>query len=243
MALPASPTLLQRLARRVFLANVGLPLRLLLRHLCRTRVIGTDNIPRTGRVILASNHTSMADPVVLQVFCPRHLTFLMTERYYQVPVAEWFFRFWGCVPVRESGLNRRALRRGIEALRDGRALGIFPEGRISRDGQTHSALRGVGLLARLGNAPVVPVGLAGIDAFLPPDHWTFRQSTITMVVGQPIPAADAGRADLPERVTQAIRRCVQVARTRSGQPQVPEGATSTSQAEAHEPAPASPELP
>jgi 1-acyl-sn-glycerol-3-phosphate acyltransferase len=191
------------------------PLRLALRLACRVRGIGTEHIPLDGGAIVAANHTSFADPVVLQAFCPRHLTFLMIDRYYDAPALNGFVRFWGCIRIREGRPNRDALRQAVAVLREGRAVGIFPEGGISRDGHVHEARPGVGLLAERAEVPLVPVGLAGVQRFLPPDTWTFHRSTITIVVGEPFRADGLGRRELAQRLTSAIRDCARSAEAAS----------------------------
>jgi len=167
----APPPLWLRAARMAVLHIVRLPIRVGLGLTCSARLVGEERIPLRGSVIVAPNHTSFADPVILQAFFPRHLTYLMTERYYRLPFLHQFFRFWGVVPLREGGWNREALRRAEEVLGAGRAVAIFPEGEISRDGLIHEARPGIATLARRSGAPILPVGIAGPERLLPPDTW------------------------------------------------------------------------
>jgi len=198
--------------RVVFLLSMRIPFRLGLGALCRVRLIGEERIPLRGRIIVAANHTSFADPVVLQAFCPRHLTYLMTDKYYHVPLLHAFVRFYGTLCVKEGSLNRDAIRAASRILEREGAIAIFPEGRISRDGLVHDAQPGVALLAQRTGSPILPVGLAGIERLLPPDAWRLRPSPITLYVGDPIVAHGESRGELADLVTRAIRACTRRAR-------------------------------
>ena len=196
---------MHRAAQATFLYNMRLPIRLVLRGLCGARLVGEERIPLRGGAIVAANHTSLADPPILQAFVPRHLTFLMTDKYHHIAAVRWFVRFWGVVVVREAGLNRDAMWSALAALERGDALGIFPEGGLSRDGQIHRPLPGIALLARRAGVPVVPVGLAGIERLLPPDTWAFGRSRIALAVGEPILPEGLSRDELLDRIDGGIR--------------------------------------
>lgn len=208
----APPPLWLRAARMAVLDIVRLPIRVGLGLTCSARLVGEERIPLRGSVIVAPNHTSFADPVILQAFFPRHLTYLMTERYYRLPFLHQFFRFWGVVPLREGGWNREALRRAEEVLGAGRAVAIFPEGEISRDGLIHEARPGIATLARRSGAPILPVGIAGPERLLPPDTWRLHRARIALVVGELIPPQGLSREELTARVSEAIKSCGMAAR-------------------------------
>ena len=136
-------------------------LRLLSRH--RLRIIGEANIPRDGPLLVASNHTSNLDPMILGGYFPRTL-FAMAKRelYFARPVA-WFLAGCNCIPVDRGGADRRAVTRALDVLRRGGRLLIFVEGTRSHDGAMHRAEAGVGFLARRGSATVLPVAISGAD--------------------------------------------------------------------------------
>ena len=203
---------LQRAAQLTVLHTLRIPVRLALGALCQARLVGQERIPRRGGVIVAANHTSLADPVVLQAYLPRHLTYLMTDKFHHIRPVRWFVSFWGVVVVKQAGINRDAMRGAMAALGRGDAVGIFPEGGVSRDGRVHDPLPGIALLAQRTGAPVVPVGLAGIGRFLAPDTWTFRRSRITMAVGSAIDPQGASRHELAERVNHELRAAAAAAR-------------------------------
>jgi len=203
---------LQRAARTVLFHDLRVPLRLGLGLICRARLIGEERVPLSGGLIVAANHTSFADPVVLQTFVPRRLTYLMTDKYYFVPVLHPLLRLWGVLVVKEQGLNKEVIRAAAGVLERGGAVGIFPEGAISRDGLVHDAQPGAALLARRAGVPILPVGLAGIGRLMPPDTWRLHRSRLTIYVGDPISPVGLSRRELAERLTRDLRAVAQKAR-------------------------------
>jgi len=201
-------------ARLVILHNVRIALRVGLGATCRARLLGEERVPLKGGLVVAANHTSFADPVVLQTFFPRFITYMMTEIYYYIPVLYRLLRFWGVLCLKEKGLNRDAIRAATGVLERGGAIGIFPEGAISRDGLIHDAQPGIALLAQRARVPILPVGLAGIERFLPPDVWHFHRSTITMCVGKLICPEGQSRDELAKQVSCEIRAAARLARQR-----------------------------
>jgi len=194
-------------ARLAIFHNMRLLLRGVLRCACDARVAGEERVPLRGGVIVAANHLSFADPVVLQVYVPRLLTYLMTERFYRAPVLHGLVKFWGVLVVKERGLHKDTIRAAGELLDGGGAIGIFPEGGISRDGRTRPAQPGVALLAQRSRVPIVPVGLAGTERLLPPDATWPGRAALRAYIGQPIPWDAGGRAALTQRVTEALASC------------------------------------
>ena len=197
--------MLQRVAQVVFLYLIRIPIRIVVGAMCHARLIGGERIPLRGAAIVAANHTSLADPVVLQAYLPRRLTFLMTDKFHHIAAVRWFARVWCVVVVKRAGVNRDAMRGAIDALARGEAVGIFPEGGLSRDGKVHDALPGIALLAQRTGVPVVSVGLAGIERLLPPDTWTFGRAPIAMVVGEPVCPQGESRDELADRINAALR--------------------------------------
>src|SRR5262245_61800817 len=105
---------------------------------------GPAPLPAKGPAILIANHTCSSDPAFLQAGCNRPLGFLIAREYYQnLPWARWLFDYIGSVPVCRSGQDIASVRKGLLRLREGRALGIFPEGRLQAAGRGRM-LRGTG---------------------------------------------------------------------------------------------------
>lgn len=147
-----------------------------------------------GPVILAPNHCSFADPVVLQLASKRHLTFLMTQTVYRIWWARWFFQLWRAVPMPDGGHSTEALKAALQALQEGRSVTIFPEGGVSKDGCLQRGHGGVAWLSQRSGVSVIPVALCGTFEFLPRTaHWP-RRGRIQVRFGAPLPPASANQS-------------------------------------------------
>jgi len=136
--------------------------------LFRTRRIGHRDVPRGGAVLLAANHLSSWDTVLIPVAAPRPVQFLTKSAYFDKPglrgaFLRWFFRNIGAVPVlRAAGSEAQAaLEAGSAILRAGSVFAVFPEGTRSRDGRLYKGRAGAAWMALETGATVVPVGLVG----------------------------------------------------------------------------------
>lgn len=123
-------------------------LRPYLRLRYRPRVSGRDRVPSTGPVLLASNHLSSLDTILIPSFTPRRVQFLAKASLFSSRLGGWFFRQVGAIPVHRqaSSAAQAALDAGREVLAAGSVFAIFPEGSRSRDGRLH---QGRGGLARV----------------------------------------------------------------------------------------------
>jgi 1-acyl-sn-glycerol-3-phosphate acyltransferase len=140
----------------------------------RPTIVGVQHLPREGAVILASNHRSFIDSVVIPLAVPRRVTFLAKAEYFEGRgLRGWwsrtFFHVVGAVPIRRGGRRDSlgALDTALETLSRGAAFGIYPEGTRSRDGRLYRGRTGVGWLALTSGAPVVPVALTGTERIQP----------------------------------------------------------------------------
>lgn len=131
--------------------------------LWRVRVNGRRNVPRTGPVILAPNHTSFCDSFFLPLVVGRRVTFVAKAEYFDSWKTAWFFRAAGQIPISRDGgsASERALAAARDVLNRGGILGIYPEGTRSPDGRLYKAHTGVARLALQCGAPIVPVGITG----------------------------------------------------------------------------------
>lgn len=166
------------------------------------RVVGRLRVPRGRAVILAPNHCSYLDPIVVQAALPRRVRFLMTEEIYRVPWARWFFESMGTIPVPDRGVHVAAMRECADVLERGELLVIFPEGRISHDGTLGRGFPGVASLAARTRAIVVPVHIEGTYRALPKRARFVRPAPITIRFGAPIDVA--GGEALDRRALRAV---------------------------------------
>lgn len=128
----------------------------------RFKVYGADRVPRDGPLIVACNHASYMDPVALGVACPRPLSYMAKAELFRIPVLGPLIRAVHAYPVErgEKASAAAAIKKSVQILREGRAIGIFPQGTRVRDG-AGDAKAGVAVLANLGQAPVVPAYVWG----------------------------------------------------------------------------------
>jgi len=147
----------------------------LLRILFRPWAEHAENVPRTGPVIIASNHLSFSDHFFAPLPLPRKVVFLAKSEYFtgrglKGLVSKAFFSGVGQIPVDRSGgeASERALRTGLRVLARGHVLGIYPEGTRSPDGRLYRGKTGVARLALEARAPVVPCAMIGTFEFQPP---------------------------------------------------------------------------
>ncbi|WP_028996292.1 MFS transporter [Azohydromonas australica] len=129
----------------------------------RFRVQGEDHIPTTGAALLACNHVSYVDALLIAAASPRPIRFLMDHRIFATPLLGWLFRLAKAIPIAPQREDPEAYERAFEAacraLDEGDLVGIFPEGAITRDGQLQPFKGGVMKILRTHPVPVVPLAL------------------------------------------------------------------------------------
>jgi 1-acyl-sn-glycerol-3-phosphate acyltransferase len=186
--------------------------------LYRPTIVGKENVPREGGVIVASNHLSFIDSFAIPLASPRGVRFLAKEEYWQGKgisglLLRGFFTGVGMVPVNRQSPTaaQESLDAALEVLKAGDAFGIYPEGTRSRDGRLYRGRTGVAWLALTAQVPIVPVGLIGTEDIQPVGASFPRLAKVTVRFGTPIgveeyagvPAGKA-RRQLTDRVMEAI---------------------------------------
>lgn len=172
--------------------------RQLTRYFHRVEVVAACTVPADGPAIIAANHISYLDPLLLQGSCPRFITWMMATDFYHLPIAHWFFKGVGAIPVQRSGRDLSATRAALRALGAAQVLGLFPEGRIAPQRQLLPFQTGVALLAARSGAPIVPVALEGTQRGQPLREALLTPQTARVAFGQPLrwPAHDPAHPDL-----------------------------------------------
>lgn len=156
------------------------------------RVRGRENVPSSGAVLIAPNHVSHLDPILIGMVVKRPVWFLATDELFDIPILGPLSRYLRAFPIRQDSPDRRALRRAEALLTSGEALVVFPEGHESLDGQLQPLQGGIILLAMRTGAPVVPVGIVGSSRILPPREWRPRHGggPVHIRFGPSIPATE-----------------------------------------------------
>lgn len=163
-----------------------------------TRVVGLKNIPTSGPAMIAPNHISFFDSVVLIGVLPRRISFVGKAEYLDSWKTRYLLPAVGMIPI-ERGSGKQslaALDTAADLLERDELFGIFPEGTRSRDGLLHKGRAGIARLALRTGAPIIPVGLRGTDRIQPPGASVPRPFVRCEVhIGKPIDVTRfAGRA-------------------------------------------------
>jgi 1-acyl-sn-glycerol-3-phosphate acyltransferase len=158
------------------------------------RVIGRENVPPKGGVILAPNHVSYLDPPLVANGLSRMMASMAKAELWNNPYFAWIMTGVAAFPVSRGTSDREAIRTGLKRLEDGHPLLLFPEG-TRGDGVTLGKFNsGVALFARRSGAPVVPIGIYGTQ-FIMPKEGKSRRAVSTVAFGKPIYYDQAGTDD------------------------------------------------
>jgi 1-acyl-sn-glycerol-3-phosphate acyltransferase len=191
----------------MFYRFANILIRLFLWLLTNTIIRGRENVP-AGPLILVANHTNLLDPPVLGAMMPRPVRFMAKTELYDLPLFGAVVGWYDAFPVRRGQLDLQALREAQRVVRNGRVLGIFPEGTRSKTGIMQPGFNGAALLALRCGAPVLPVGIAGTDQVLRLPNILMRPR-IEVRFGRPLylggPSRRNTRADLEVATAQIMQ--------------------------------------
>lgn len=159
----------------------------------RPWITGHENIPTSGGVILASNHLSFIDSVLLPLIIDRQISFLAKSDYYTARGFKgWFIKTFltaaGMLPLDRSGgkASEASLETGLGVLAAGEMLGIYPEGTRSPDGKMYRGRTGVARMVLEANVPVVPVAMIDTEKVMPIGRRIPRVRRVGVIVGEPL---------------------------------------------------------
>ncbi|MFQ5414670.1 MAG: MFS transporter [Phycisphaerae bacterium] len=142
----------------------------------RLRRVGPATVPHEGAAIITANHTCSADPLFLHAAVTyRPIAFLVAVEYTTWPVFRFFMGLVECIPVHRDNRDTAAMKRALRHLRDGKAVGIFIEGRMVPPGETAHPKDGVAMLALRTGAAVIPAHISGV---------TYRPSIVRGLLGR-----------------------------------------------------------
>ncbi|BDZ47372.1 putative 1-acylglycerol-3-phosphate O-acyltransferase [Naasia aerilata] len=164
-----------------------------LRRVFRPWVTGMENVPKKGAAILASNHLSFIDSVLLPIELDRRISFLAKAEYFTGKGFKgWAIRSFmlatGQLPIDRSGgkASEAALLTGLGVLRRGELLGIYPEGTRSQDGRLYRGRTGIARMVVEGQVPVIPVAMIDTEKAMPIGSRLPKVRRIGIVIGKPL---------------------------------------------------------
>ncbi len=141
-------------------------------------IIGKENIPKTGRVIIVGNHKHLYDQCLTIISTKRPIHYMAKKEYFDGKMA-WFFKITGCIPVDRSKKDNNATRKAIEVLEKDEALGLFPEGTRNKTNKQLLPFKyGAVSMAKKTNSKIVPFAITG--------DYKFRSKNLTIRYGKPI---------------------------------------------------------
>jgi 1-acyl-sn-glycerol-3-phosphate acyltransferase len=188
----------------------ALLLKLLFGCIARVRVLGSENVNRTGGFLLAANHISHFDPFVISSVVRRKIDWMAMAEFFRFTVVRFLLRAVDAFPADRDRADRKTIRTAIERLKDGRVVGLFPEGGI-RDG-ARSLLEGAPLrpgastLAHIAGVPILPCVILGSDRLYSTKRWLpLRRTPIWIAFGNPIShSPDLERSQARERIESEL---------------------------------------
>jgi len=154
------------------------------------KVDGLENVPLEGPVIVACNHVSYWDPVLIGCALPRQVFFMAKDDLFKKPLLGFLIKKLGAFPVKRKQGDVSAIRKSLEILKENKVLGIFPEGTRSKSGTIQEAMAGVVLIMEKSKAPILPIKVYGAKGLL-----RQKRGNIGVIIGKPIYANDLKAPD------------------------------------------------
>jgi len=152
----------------------------------RLKIIGSENIPKTGPFVIVANHSSLLDGFVLVSSVKPKITFMSAAYLFKMPFVGNILRGVGAIPVQGKGNDIKLIENAMKVLQTGGVLGIFPEGRITNEKDDFSAKAGAAYLAVKADVPIIPMAIKGAGKALPVGAKFPKLNRIEVKIGKPI---------------------------------------------------------
>lgn len=172
----------------------------------RLKIVGKENVPKQGGILLCGNHINNLDPPLVGAASPRDVHFMAKAELFEIPVLKSLLPHIKAFPVKRGAGDRQALRAGLRVLEEGNVLGLFPEGTRSKNGKIGKALSGAGFFALKSTAHVVPCAIIG-------SYKPFRK--ITIIFGKPIDFSElrqkkVSAQEAAGKIMEGVRKLVEI---------------------------------
>lgn len=175
--------------------------RIYSRIILRTRIIGADNIPADGPVVIMSNHISLLDPPLIGAAISRKIHFMAKEELFKNPLIGWVLKQLGAFPVKRGSGDTKAFKQALKVLRSGGVLGVFPEGTRYPEGKLGKPHGGSAAIALRGGARIVPAAIKNIKT----------RGRPVVIFGKPLDISQEGKISREERQEIAEKIMAEIA--------------------------------
>ncbi len=172
----------------------------------RWTVIGRENVPKTGGVLVCANHVSYIDPPIVGGACPRPVHFMAKIELFRIPLLGTFIKYARAFPVRRGTADRQALKTAMKHLAKGNVVGMFPEGQRNFTSELLPAEAGASMIALRSRATVIPCALVNTEVLLKPHSFLLRFTKIRVVFGKPVELDDLYEKGGREAMDEAGQR-------------------------------------
>ena len=178
------------------------------KSLFRFTVEGEEKIPLRGGAVVAANHRSYLDPIVLALLTPRKINFMAKEELFGNALFGYAIDKLGALPVRREKLDRHTYQRVLRILKRGEIFAFFPEGTRSISGKLGDLKEGPVRIALHSKVPIIPVVIIGTEKILPPGVKIMRWGKIRAKVGNPILPQTSGKKEKEDisRTLQELKK-------------------------------------
>ncbi len=149
-------------------------------------ILGKEDLPPKGGFILASNHKSNLDPLLIGLCFNRRISYMAKDSLFRHPILRFLLHHVEAFPVRRDASDVRALRETLRRLKKGLPVVVFPEGTRQGSGRERKIQPGIGFLAVKSGVPVVPVHIKGSENVLPPKTKMPKRGRVTVIFGKPL---------------------------------------------------------
>ncbi|MEE9191922.1 MAG: lysophospholipid acyltransferase family protein [Candidatus Aerophobetes bacterium] len=170
----------------------------------KIKIRGKGNIPSKGPAVVASNHLSYLDPIVLGLITPRRMNFIAKEELFGNSLFRALITQLGAFPLKRERFDRAGYERALAILREGGILILFPEGTRAQHGKPGHLRQGAVRIALRAGVPLVPIVIAGTDSILPRGKRTIRLGKIRVEVGKPLAAVKLDKTQDSRRETDEL---------------------------------------
>lgn len=163
------------------------------------KIIGKENIPKEGAVLIVGNHKHVYDQFLTIIATKRGIHYMAKKEYFEKKFSKWIFEHVGCIPVNREIKDNKAVEKALSVLKDDGAVGLFPEGTRNKTEKFLLPFKfGTVSMAKKTNATIVPFGLTG--------DYKFRSKNLTIRYGKPFKVGDMSLEKANERLYKEIER-------------------------------------